>query len=165
MSATGVNTNYARAILREALAPWLEELRAAARTVRTSGGGTGAADQARVVHGLPATTRPEVRRLVQLLAREGDLERLPDILRELEMLTTGQEAARAARVTTAVEMTPVERQNMEAKLRQRFGQELLFEYEVDPALLGGVRVQVADTVIDGSVASRLEAMRERLVGS
>ena len=36
--------------------------------------------------------------------------------------------------------------------------------EVDPSVLGGMRVQVGDEVIDGSVAAELEALRRRLAG-
>jgi F-type H+-transporting ATPase subunit delta len=36
--------------------------------------------------------------------------------------------------------------------------------EVDPALTGGLVVQVGDEVIDGSVAGRLDALRRRLAG-
>lgn len=113
---------------------------------------------------MPLTLRPEVRRLVQLLAREGDLDRLPDIVQELDALISEGGETNVAQVTSAVELTPEERQALETKLRQRFGQDLLFDYEVDPSLLGGVRVRVGDMVIDGTVAARLGALRERIVG-
>jgi F-type H+-transporting ATPase subunit delta len=35
---------------------------------------------------------------------------------------------------------------------------------VDPSVLGGVRVQIGDDVIDGSVASRLNDLRQKLAG-
>ena len=36
--------------------------------------------------------------------------------------------------------------------------------EVEPSVLGGIRVQVGDEVIDGSVAGRLEALKRRMAG-
>jgi len=163
VSTSRVSSTYARAVLREALGPWVEDLRAAARSLRASTGDS-ARDPARIAQTLPLTLRPEVRRLVQLLAREGDLDRLPDIVQELDALISEGGETNVAQVTSAVELTPEERQALETKLRQRFGQDLLFDYEVDPSLLGGVRVRVGDMVIDGTVAARLGALRERIVG-
>jgi F-type H+-transporting ATPase subunit delta len=52
-------------------------------------------------------------------------------------------------------------------LRERLGRMLaatpLVTYEVDPALLGGLVVQVGDDVYDASVRSRLEQLRHRLI--
>jgi F-type H+-transporting ATPase subunit delta len=65
-------------------------------------------------------------------------------------------------VTSAVPLTEAERAALRAKLVDRFGTELEFQFEVDPELIGGVRLRVGDQVIDGSVAGRLAALRDRL---
>ena len=51
---------------------------------------------------------------------------------------------------------------MRAKLADRFGSDLEFEFEVDASLIGGVYLRVGDQVIDGSVAGKLAALRDRL---
>jgi F-type H+-transporting ATPase subunit delta len=48
-------------------------------------------------------------------------------------------------------------------LASRYGQDLSLQYKVDQAILGGLVVRVGDQVIDGSVASKLAALREQLV--
>lgn len=162
-NTSGLKSNYARAILKEALSSWLENLRVAQRALHNGAAPEALADPAKLALVLPANVRPEVRRFVQLLVREDDLDQLPAIIHELESLYAEGGKALTAVVTSAVEMTPEERDTLETKLRQRFGQDLLFEYEVDASLLGGVRVQVGDLVIDGSVAGRLGAMRKHIV--
>lgn len=153
---------YTRALLKEALEPWLHDLRAASRAIRAGQSGAASTDPAALAQS--ASNRPEIRRLLQLMAREGDLGKLGDVVTEIEALFSESGETGHALVTSAIELTAEERAKLETKLRQRFGADLLFEYEVNPAILGGVRVRVGDQVIDGSVASRLNALRERIVG-
>ena len=46
-----------------------------------------------------------------------------------------------------------------ASLEKRFGRKLNATVEVEPGLIGGVRVVVGDEVLDASVRSRLEQMK------
>ncbi len=49
-------------------------------------------------------------------------------------------------------------------LRRIYGRKVAVHVVVEPALLGGIRIQVGDEVIDGSVAGRLETLRSTLAG-
>ena len=49
-----------------------------------------------------------------------------------------------------------------ATLEKRFGRKLQAKVEVDPELIGGVRVVVGDEVLDTSVKARLERMKVAL---
>ena len=86
-----------------------------------------------------------------------------DVLKSLGDLLHGGDQ-NAAEITSAVELSGAERQALEAKLRAKFSRDLTFAYKVDAALLGGVVARVGDRIIDGSVASRLNAMAETLLG-
>ena len=46
-----------------------------------------------------------------------------------------------------------------ARSRRIYNRDVSVHVEVDPSVLGGMRVQVGDEVIDGSVAAKLEALR------
>jgi F-type H+-transporting ATPase subunit delta len=86
-----------------------------------------------------------------------------EVLKSLDgMLKTG--AQNVAVITSAVELTSAEKAALEQKLRAKFNANLTFEYKVDVALLGGVVVKVGDKIIDGSLANKLNAMRETLLG-
>ncbi len=50
-------------------------------------------------------------------------------------------------------------------IAQATGKKIDMKVVVDPDLVGGVSVRVGDTVIDGSVARRLDELKARLVGS
>ena len=86
-----------------------------------------------------------------------------EVLKQLdEMLRSGDQSA--AEITSAVELTAGEKKSLEAKLRAKFARDLSFAYKVDPSILGGVVAKVGDKVIDGSLASKLNAMAETLLG-
>ncbi|MDD5561807.1 MAG: ATP synthase F1 subunit delta [Candidatus Omnitrophica bacterium] len=52
--------------------------------------------------------------------------------------------------------------NIEAALKKRFNQDLRFYIDLDGSLLGGVQVVIGNTIIDGSVAKRLNELKEKL---
>ena len=85
------------------------------------------------------------------LQSNGDMELLPRVVAILRRKTTAQRAT----VTSAVELDAETRQRVEGSVRGRYGPEVQVRYEIDPELIGGLKIQVGDEVIDGSVAARL----------
>lgn len=67
-----------------------------------------------------------------------------------------------ARVTSALPLTEEEKATLASNLAAQLGAEPEMEFDVDPAILGGLVLRVGDRVIDGSVAGKLETLRERL---
>jgi len=67
-----------------------------------------------------------------------------------------------AQVTSALPFSEEEKATLASNLAARLGTEPQLEFDVDPAILGGLVLKVGDRVIDGSVAGKLEALRERL---
>jgi F-type H+-transporting ATPase subunit delta len=87
---------------------------------------------------------------------------LADILADLERLARHGPQVRVAEVTSAMPLTAAEEERLRQVLARRFGDDLEFRFTTDPGLLGGIRVRVGDQVIDGSVAGKLESLRDRL---
>ena len=69
-----------------------------------------------------------------------------------------------ATVTTARELSQDEQQRLATALGQQYGKEVQLHVVVDPSLIGGLRVEIGDDVIDGTVISRLDEARRRLAG-
>ena len=53
-------------------------------------------------------------------------------------------------------------QDIEADLRKKHGRDLTIEQKVNPALIGGLRIQIGSNVWDGSVQGRLARLKEQL---
>jgi F-type H+-transporting ATPase subunit delta len=118
--------------------------------------------QARLDAVLPDDIRPEVKNFLYLLLREGHLALLNDVIGDLMRLSARVPEARGARVTSALALTPDEKEAFRRRIYQHYGSDVEVKFHVDSSIMGGAIVQVGDKVIDGSVAGKLDALRERL---
>ncbi len=163
---------YAEAFYAAAFERWLTALTEVAERLAREPGllARGQADQAefslrkeQLDRLLPADVDLPVRNLLYTLAQRGDLSLLREVILSLRARAArGKEAAVRAVVTSAVPLTPEEQAALAQKLTAQYGADLEFEYQVDPAILGGLIVRVGDKLIDGSVASRLAALKQAL---
>ena len=67
-----------------------------------------------------------------------------------------------AEVTTAVPLLPEQLTQFEQRLAAATGRHVTMTTSVDPSLIGGAVARVGSTVYDGSIATQLAKMRERL---
>ena len=69
-----------------------------------------------------------------------------------------------AEVVTAVPLTDAQRSRLADGLHRLYGRDVQVNVDVDPQVVGGLRVQVGGELIDGTVLGRLESARRRLAG-
>lgn len=69
-----------------------------------------------------------------------------------------------ATVRVARDLPDDERARLAGALERQYGRPVHLNVVVDPAVLGGIRVEIGDDVIDGTISSRLDDARRRLVG-
>lgn len=82
------------------------------------------------------------------------------ILKELTRLVRLEVASHHAVIESASPLEPARAKEYEAGLKSRFG-ELTTEFRENPALIGGLRVQIGSDVWDGSIQARLEAIKQQ----
>jgi F-type H+-transporting ATPase subunit delta len=80
------------------------------------------------------------------------------ILGALQRLTRLDLERRKVTVESAVELDEATRQRVVAGLAKQYGPDLVAQYQVNPALLGGLRIRVGNDVFDGSVQGRLDRL-------
>jgi F-type H+-transporting ATPase subunit delta len=69
-----------------------------------------------------------------------------------------------ATVTAAAPLEPAQLKTLSSTLAAQYGREPRIDVRIDPSVIGGLRVQVGDEVIDGTIASRLTELRLQLAG-
>jgi F-type H+-transporting ATPase subunit delta len=99
-------------------------------------------------------------RLAEVLLLRGRIEWLPDVAVVFGMLADVRLNRVRATVTTAAEITPEQEERLVQALKTWSGKDVRMEREVVPDILGGVIARVGDTVIDGSVHTRIKRLRE-----
>lgn len=164
--------SYANAFFEAAFERWLGALQGAAaalagqhgRLADLQGAGANFAQQQRVLDGLlPADADPLTRNLLYTLAQHGELDLLGDITEALRARVRRAEAGPIpVEVVTAIALTAEQQAALQTRLAAQYSGALSYTYRVDPAILGGMIVRVGDKLMDGSVASRLAAMKQAL---
>lgn len=123
------------------------------------------ANRASLIEGLlEGRTSEETRRLVRqaVVAPRG---RTFDRTVELYGQVAADRRSRlVATVTASAPLTEEQRSRLSAVLRRIYGHEVHLNVQLDEDIVGGIRVEIGDEVIDGSVLSRLDEARRRLVG-
>jgi F-type H+-transporting ATPase subunit delta len=105
---------------------------------------------------------PEAANLVKLLIEAGRIHEIGGIVDEFQDLADEAAGRVRATVTTAVELEERDRDRIAAQLSKQLGKEVTMRVQVDARILGGLKVQYGDRLIDASVATRLQQLRRRL---
>jgi F-type H+-transporting ATPase subunit delta len=106
----------------------------------------------------------EAQNLVRVLIENGRLATLPEIRDIYEELKNAREGVVEVLITSAYPLDSGQLSALVAGLEQRFKRKVRPQVKVDAALIGGVRMQVGDEVIDGSVRGKLAVMAVALTG-
>lgn len=102
--------------------------------------------------------------LVETLRANGSEDQLDAVIEQFIDLVRGS-GPREATVTSAVQLSPAQQDQVLRQLRGKYGAALDVKFNLDPAILGGLVIRVGDQVLDESVRSRLVAVQQRMLQS
>lgn len=71
---------------------------------------------------------------------------------------------KVATVRVARDLSEADRDRLTQALSHKYARDIHLNVVVDPTVIGGIRVEIADDVIDGTVSSRLDDARRKLAG-
>ncbi|BDX20699.1 ATP synthase subunit delta [Polynucleobacter sp. TUM22923] len=102
----------------------------------------------------------KVASFLSLVIQSHRLSAMPEIASQFEGMKNKSEGAAEVMITSAFPLEGSALNDLLSSLKKRFGgKELRPTIQVDPALIGGVRIQVGDEVMDSSVKARLAQMQ------
>lgn len=108
--------------------------------------------------GVAGELDPEQSNFLRILVDNRRLDVLPEISALFEELKNAQEGTREALVTSAFPITDAQLRKLVDDLERKYGCRIKATVQVDPELIGGVRIALGDQVIDASVRGKLNAM-------
>ena len=102
------------------------------------------------------------RSFVRVLVEGDRVKLMPEIAAVFDALKDQAEGAAKAEIETAFELSGEQLQELTSALERRFGKRIEASVRVNRDLIGGARVTVGDTVLDGTVQAKLQAMASSL---
>jgi len=106
-----------------------------------------------------------VRAVTSILQQRDRLEIVPDIARFFGELVDRREGIVKAKITTPIELASAQRDELVRDLERASGKTIRATFAVDPALIGGARVQVGDRLIDASLRTQLGELAREMASS
>ena len=97
---------------------------------------------------------------LMLLCEKGRIMEFSDSVKEYRALLDASEHLFQAKVISAVALTEAQGEKLRSKLETIYHGRVAMTYEVDPALLGGLVVEVDGKIMDGSLRHRLREVKE-----
>lgn len=108
------------------------------------------------------TLLPGVQNFLREVITNGRLAALPAMVQQFHDLANAASGVADAHIFSAYPIEPAQLADVVATLEKRFGRKLQAHVELEPGLIGGIRVVVGDEVLDTSVKARLERMKVAL---
>ena len=96
---------------------------------------------------------------LKILCEKGTLRELSGCARAYRLRYNQAHGILEATATSAVPMTAQQTQALHAKLEKLTGKTIDLKTKVDPGVLGGIRLDMEGTELDGTVQNRLAALR------
>src|SRR4051812_14085923 len=111
---------------------------------------------------LGSRTTPVTTALVSMVVGIGRGRDLPSIIDLLVKKSASSHDKAVAEVRATVDLTPDQRERLARAIKQATGKDVEVKVVIDDTILGGIVTTIGDTVIDGSVRTRLEQLKNSI---
>ena len=124
--------------------------------------GSPASKSALITSLIGAKASPQALAIVDHLVQQPRGRRIGELVRTAASLVADEAGLSIATVITAAPISAAQLERLRVGLAKSYGRDLQLNQVIDPSIIGGIRVQIGDDVIDGSVATRINDLRLQL---
>lgn len=121
-------------------------------------------DKANLVRGLLNGRALPATDVLAVEALSGSHRTVDAALTAYQKVAADVQGKAAAVVRVARPLTPADTDRLAAALSRQYGKDIHVNVVVEPALIGGIRVEIGDDIIDGTVLNRLGDAGRKLAG-
>ncbi len=101
---------------------------------------------------------------LNLLIEKKRADILPDIAQEMQALVDKDRNISHGSVISAVELDSALLEKIQTTLEKITGTTIILETQIDPSIIGGIIAKVGDLVLDGSIRTQLNGLKEAIKG-
>jgi F-type H+-transporting ATPase subunit delta len=112
---------------------------------------------------LKSRVHPMTLSFIELLTNKQRESILPDIAEQFGVLRDDRLGIVTVDVTSAVDLTSEQHKALATALEQHTKKKVRVNTLTDPAIKGGLRIRIADTVVDATVAHKLRRLHQRFI--
>ncbi len=103
-------------------------------------------------------------RFLNLLVEKKRADILPDIADQMRIMVDREQNISHGSVVSAIELDDTLKGKIQQALEKITGNKVILETSVDPSIIGGVIAKVGDLVLDGSIKTQLNGLKESIKG-
>jgi len=115
-----------------------------------------------VEEALQGKTDAELIDFIKLLARNGRLGFLSEIIEEYKQSCTGDQGIKKGEVLSATALTDAEKKNLQEAIEKKLNTKLQLDFKTSPQILGGIEARVGSYIIEDSLKSNLQKLNDSL---
>ena len=101
--------------------------------------------------------------LIVLLIENGHMLLYGEILERFDYLLDKESEIIKVQITSSTRLPDDEVQKISSTIENKIQKKLNVKMDTDTSLVGGIKLRVGNTLIDGSVSNRLQKMRDTLI--
>jgi len=104
-------------------------------------------------------------RFISLLLEKGRFDLLNQILECYHELLNASNHFEEVTITTAKPLNTNLKAQLEKILEKKIGEKIISKIKIDPAILGGIQVQIRHRLFDGSIRTKLDSLKKQMIGA